>query len=185
MRTVQAVTRSRALIVLATLALALTACDSTVHGNPTPGTTTSAGTSSAAPSTGSTPFAGLNPCTVIDQVMAGQGYPPAEPSAADRNRSCASNKPGDANVGVALQDGEAYDQNIPDPTKASRGKVGDRPAIIEREPIGAVGQCSITMEVKPNSRALVSLSGNGTTEDACDRVKQIAVKVEQLLPKSS
>ncbi|EOD63394.1 hypothetical protein H480_37270 [Amycolatopsis vancoresmycina DSM 44592] len=124
----------------------------------------------------------MNPCTVIDQVMAGEGFPAATPGTVDSARSCASNKPGDANVGVALQDNAGYDQNIPDPSKASTGHVGKRNAIIEREGIGAVGQCTISIEVKPNSRALVSVSGNGTTQEACDRVTAIAIKVEKLLP---
>lgn len=187
-RSVQVVTRAArhraTVITLATLALALSACDSKVGGTPQAADTPTGSSSSAAPSNAPSgnPFADLNACTVIDQVMEGQGFPPAQPSAADRLRSCASNKTGDANVGVALQDGEIYNANIPDPSKASEGHVGARRAIIERDPVGAAGQCAITMEVKPSSRALVSLTTEGTTEAACERVKDIAIKVEKLLP---
>ncbi|MEV5715664.1 DUF3558 family protein [Amycolatopsis mediterranei] len=169
---------------MATLALALSACDSKVGGTPQAADTSSSSPSSATAtgSPGDNPFKGMSPCTIIDQVMAGEGFPPAAPGTVDRERSCASNKPGDAAVGVALQDNTGYDQGIPDPSKASRGHVGPRNAIIERGSIGAAGQCSISIEVKPKSRALVSVSGNDTTEQACDRVTAIAVKVEKLLP---
>jgi hypothetical protein len=178
------VTRAATVLTLATLALALSACDSKVGGTPQAAETSSSSPSSA-PATGSpggNPFTGLSPCTIIDQVMAGEGFPAAAPGTVDRERSCSSNKPGDAAVGVALQDNTGYDQGIPDPSKASRGHVGPRNAIIERGSIGAAGQCSISIEVKPKSRALVSVSGNDTTEQACDRVTAIAVKVEKLLP---
>jgi hypothetical protein len=180
----RAVRNRAALITLATLALVASACDSKVGGTPQAADTPTNQASTPAPSSGNSdnPFADMNACTVVDQVMAGQGFPPAQPSAADRFRSCASNKPGDANVGVALQDNAGYDQSIPDPSKTSRGHVGPRNAIIERDPIGAAGQCVITIEVKPNSRVLVSLSGNSPTEQACERVTAIAVKVEKLLP---
>ncbi|QKV77874.1 DUF3558 family protein [Amycolatopsis sp. Hca4] len=173
----------RAVLTSATLVLVLSACDSKVGGTPQAANTPSGSASPTKPSgTGDNPFTGLSPCTIIDQVMAGEGFPAAAPGTVDRERSCASNKPGDANVGVALQDNTGYDQGIPDPSKASRGHVGARNAIIERGSIGAAGQCTISIEVKPNSRALVSVSGNDTTEQACDRVTAIAVKVEKLLP---
>ncbi len=176
--------RRAALTSLVLLTLVVSACDSKVGGTPQAADTPSSSTSSAAPTgtSSSDPFAGLNPCDVVDQVMAGEGFPAAAPGTVDRERSCASNKPGDATIGVALQDNAGYDQSIPNPSRTSRGHVGQRNAIIEREPIGAAGQCVITMEVKPNSRALVSLSGNSTTDQACERVTAIAVKVEKLLP---
>ncbi len=175
------------MFTLASLVFALSACDSKVGGTPQAAGTPSSSAPTSSPSSGNgdNPFGGLSPCTIIDQVMAGEGFPAAAPGTVDSARSCASNKPGDANVGVALQDNAGYDQNIPDPSKASRGHVGARNAIIEREGIGAVGQCTISIEVKPNSRALVSVSGNGTTQEACDRVTAIAIKVEKLLPPAS
>ena len=171
--------------VVGVITLALTACSTSVGGQATP-VPTAPGTSSAAPPAGTgNPFAGMNPCTVLDQAAAGQGYPAAHPSTADSNRSCASDKPGDSTVGVALQNGQRFDQNISNPSKAVTGDVNGRPAIQEREPIGAVGQCSITMEVKPSSRALVSLSGGKTTDEACQLVNAIATKLEPLLPKNN
>ncbi|MGV9363430.1 DUF3558 family protein [Amycolatopsis sp. NPDC003731] len=169
------------------MTIALSACGSEVAGTPQAAGTSSSSASTTEPSGGSgdNPFTRLHPCTIVDQVLADDGFPAATPGTVDRERSCASNKPGDANVGVALQDNAGYDQNIPAPSKASRGHVGPRNAIIEREGIGATGQCTISIEVKPNSRALVSLSGHGTTQEACDRVTAIAIKVEKLLPPDS
>src|SRR5947208_5803648 len=166
MRTVQAVTRSRALIVLATLALALTACDSTVHGNPTTTTPTS-GLSSSSPSSND-PFAAVSPCTILDQALGGEGYPAAAPDLADPKHSCSVDKPSYGTVALSLQAGQTYEQNIPDPSKAHTGDVNGRPAVQIPERLGDKGACDIAMEVKPGSRAtvvIVLLSRN--TTEAC------------------
>src|SRR5689334_5750532 len=114
-------TRAATALTLATVALALSACDSKVEGNPQAAATTSSSASKPSGSSGDNPFTGMDPCKLLDQVMAGKGFPAATPGTVDRERSCASNKPGDATVGVALQDNAGYDQNIPDPSKAARG----------------------------------------------------------------
>jgi hypothetical protein len=176
------------LTAIGAIAFIISACSSTVGGEATPNPTTGGSVGSTAPSTSAStanPFEGMKPCALLDQVLAGQGYPAAHPSTADAKQSCASDKPGDSTVGLALQNGQLFDQNISNPGKAVTGSVNDRPAVQEREPIGAAGQCSVTMEVKPGSRALVSLSGGKTTDEACDRINAIATKLEPLLPKNN
>ncbi|SEP27767.1 hypothetical protein SAMN04489732_105245 [Amycolatopsis saalfeldensis] len=115
---------------------------------------------------------------------------PAAPTVADPQRSCHSAKPptgpeDSLDVGLSLQDGQSYKDNISNPSQASPGTVGPRAAVEEREPVGAKGQCSIAIEVKPNSRALISVSVNSDTDKACKTAESLAEKLEPLLPKNT
>lgn len=183
-------TRAATVLALATLALALSACDSKVGGTPQAAGTPSSSASTTKPSgaTGDNPFGEMKPCTTLDQALNGQGYPASVPTTADAARSCTTEKKtGDELTGVtiSLHAGQTINENIADPSKASTGTVNDRPAVQEREPIGAKGQCAIAMEVKPKSRAVVSVAlSYGTTDQACTDVNDIATKVEPLLPRS-
>ncbi|MEW2503576.1 DUF3558 family protein [Amycolatopsis sp. NPDC047767] len=171
---------------LAALACALTACDGSVGGNPTP-VSPSGSASSSAPSTPSdTPLAGMSPCKTLDQAVAGQGYSPSTPSIADQEHACDADKPGQDYLGLVLQDGQSYDANLPNPSKAQTGHVRARRAILELEPTGQEGLCAVSIEVKPKSRALVSASlAPGTTDAACTRARAVAEAVELLLPKNT
>jgi hypothetical protein len=127
----------------------------------------------------------MNPCTVLDQVLAGQGYPAAVPTTADAKRSCVSTKQGYGEIGVLLQGGQTIDENITDPSKASTGDVNGRRAIQIRNGLGGSGACDVKMEVKPNSRALVMVTlRTETTDEACRLVNDVATRVEVLLPKN-
>lgn len=181
----------RVLGTIAAAALCLTACTSQVGGQATP----SPRTASTGPATGSAsadpdnPFAGLSPCTVLDQALAGQGYPTAEPMVADKKNSCRSSKPtsGDTpgvDVGLSFQAGRGYKENVGNPGQASEGNVNGRPAVEEREPLNAKGQCDVWLEVKPRSRAFVLLASGSDTAKSCQMVETIAAKIEPLLPKS-
>ncbi|MGV9363432.1 DUF3558 family protein [Amycolatopsis sp. NPDC003731] len=176
-------------LALAASALALSACDSKVGGTPQAADTPSSSSSATQPSgaTADNPFGAMKPCPTLDQALSGQGYPAAAPTTADAARSCTTEKKvGDETIGVtlSLHAGQTINENIADPSKASTGTVNDRPAVQEREPIGAKGQCAIAMEVKPKSRAAVSVTLSfGTTEQACSDVNDVATKVEPLLPK--
>ncbi|WP_103336454.1 DUF3558 family protein [Amycolatopsis sp. CA-126428] len=182
-------TRAATVLALATLALALSACDSKVGGTPQAAGTSSSSAPTTKPSgaTGDNPFGDMKPCTTLDQALNGQGYPASVPTTADAARSCTTEKKtGDDSIRVSLSlhAGQTINENIADPSKASTGTVNDRPAVQEREPIGAKGQCSVGMEVKPKSRALVAVTlGVGTTDQACTDVNDISTKVEPLLPK--
>jgi outer membrane protein assembly factor BamA len=129
----------------------------------------------------------MKTCPTLDKALSGQGYPLSTPTAADAKRSCATQKKtADEVIGVtlSLQAGQTINENIADPSKASTGTVNDRPAVQEREPIGAKRQCAIMMEVKPESRAAVSVTlSYGTTDQACVDVNDIATRVEPLLPR--
>jgi hypothetical protein len=177
-------------IVLATAALTagLAGCTSEVGGQATPSSQATATTAPATADPGN-PFAGLSPCTILDQVLAGQGFPPAAPTLADSKHGCGTEKPTSGNVqsvdvSLILQPGGNYKNNVNNPGQASEGKVNGRPAIEEQEPQHSSGQCSIRFQVKQDSRALLVLSSSLDTASACNQVKDIAEKVEPLLPKN-
>ncbi|HWD02350.1 MAG TPA: hypothetical protein VG674_07850 [Amycolatopsis sp.] len=176
-----------AFVGLAALACALTACDgSSVGGTPAPATSSSSAPSSSAGQS-NTPLAGLSPCKTLDQALAGQGYPAATPDIADPEHVCDAQKPGqDDYLGLGLQDGQRYDTSISNPEKTQKGNVRDRRAILEPEPNHGSGICAVSIEVKPESRAIVSASlASGTTDQACTAAENLAAAVELLLPKTN
>ncbi|WP_410564262.1 DUF3558 family protein [Amycolatopsis sp. cmx-4-61] len=177
-----------AVLTLATLGLAVSACDSKVGGTPQAADTPSSiSNSTPSSATSGNPFGNMKPCATLDQALNGQGYPASVPATADSARTCTTEKKTGNDsilISLSLHAGQTINENIADPSKASTGTVNDRPAVQEREPIGAKGQCSVGMEVKPKSRALVSVTLTlGTTDQACTDVNDIATKVEPLLPR--
>jgi hypothetical protein len=187
------VTAKRVPVAFAALALtlSLSACTSQVGGQAAP--SSQAGVSTPDTSTASgdpnSPFAGLNQCTMLDQALAGQGFPQAEPTIARAKETCRATKPTSGStpgvdVALSLQAGQNYKDNVGNPSQASEGNVNGRPAVEEREPEHSTGQCGVWLEVKPNSRVLVLVSSGSDTASACKNVEEVAAKVEPLLPKS-
>jgi hypothetical protein len=175
--------------VALTFALGLTACTSQVGGQAAPSSTTAGATAPATNGTTGNPFTGLNPCTMLDQVLAGEGFPQATPTLARSKESCGANKPTSGNtpgvdVSLSLQAGQRYKDTVGNPGQASEGNVNGRPAVEEREPQHSSGQCGVWMEVKPDSRALVLVSSGSDTATACQKVEDVAAKIEPLLPKN-
>lgn len=174
------------------LTLALTACTSQVGGQANPSSSTSAvPTTNGATTDPRDPFADLSPCSILDQVLAGQGFGKAEAMVADTNTklSCRASKPTAGNTpgsdaALILQPGRNYKDSVGNPSQASEGNVNGRPAVEEREPEHSSGQCGVWLEVKPSSRALVLVSAGSDTPTACRQVEDIAAKVEPLLPKN-
>lgn len=176
-------------VAVAALALGfcLAACTSAVGGQATPSSPGSTANSTSADP--ADPFAGMSACTILDQALAGQGFPQAVPTVASPEHSCHSFKPtsGDTpglDLGLVLQAGGNYRDNVNNPTKASEGNVNGRPAIEEQEPLQAKGQCSIRFKVR-DSRALMSLAFGSDTAAACKKIEELAPKVEPLLPKNN
>lgn len=180
----------RVSVAFAALALGfgLTACTSTVGGQANPSSTDSTPSTSTAADPAN-PFAGVDACTILDQALAGQGFPPGVPAVAAAEHSCRTSKPtsGDTpgiDLGLVLQAGGNYRDNVNNPDKASDGKVNGRPAIEEQEPLRAKGQCAIRFQVR-DSRALFSLTFGSDTAAACKKIEELAPKVEPLLPKNN
>jgi hypothetical protein len=173
--------------VAVALVFGLTACTSEVGGQATPSSSVPATSTATADS--DNPFAGLSPCTILDQALAGQGFPQAEPTVADAKDGCRASKPSSGaaqglDIALVLQAGGNYKNNVNNPSQASEGKVNGRPAIEEREPQHSSGQCAIRFQVKQDSRALLVLNSDLDTASACKQVEGIAEKVEPLLPKN-
>jgi hypothetical protein len=172
------------------LAVGLSSCTSQVGGQANPSSAVeSATTSNSGTASADNPFAGFNQCTILDQALVGEGFPPAAPALVRSKETCDTQKltSGDTpgmTVGLSLQAGQNYKDNVGNPSQASEGKVNGRPAVEEREPLNSSGQCGVWLEVKPNSRALVLVSSGSDTPTACKKVEEVAAKIEPLLPKN-
>ncbi|WP_409462342.1 DUF3558 family protein [Amycolatopsis sp. GA6-003] len=174
----------KTLALLGALGIVTAGCSSPVTGTPQPGQPSSA---AAAPTSGN-PFSARNQCALLDRILAGQGFPKATPTVAQPTRSCASQKPSSGTekgieVGLFLQEGKLYTDNIAHPETARRGDINGRPSIEEPEQLNSPGQCDITMAVEPHSRANLGVTSDLTTAEACAQVEKYAVALEPLLPK--
>ncbi|GAA4549978.1 DUF3558 family protein [Amycolatopsis samaneae] len=177
---------------LAFAAITLTACSSHVGGQASPSPTApgSSASSTGATTDPSNPFAGLNQCTLLDQLLTGQGFPKAEPARADRTHTChsqrytgGSNENYDVNLG--LHPGQKINENLNNPAQAQNGKInGTRPSVRQPEPLNSKGQCQINLQVATNSRAYVLVTSGLDTERACTFAQQLAEKLDSQLPPS-
>ncbi|WIX81519.1 DUF3558 family protein [Amycolatopsis carbonis] len=172
-------------IVAAAVSLSVAACTGNVDGSakpdPAPSPSSAANTSN--------PLSGIAPCTTLDQVVSGQGFSPAVPTVADSEHSCRVHKDVQGatpalDISLSLHDGQNYKANIRNPSQASSGSVGPRAAIEEAEPLNVKGDCDVSLEVKPNSKATVGVSTD-TTDNACKTAESLAEKLEPLLPKNT
>lgn len=169
---------------LAALACALTACDGSVGGSPTPASTSGSASTSSSAVQSDTPLAARSACKLHDQALAGQDYPPATQSVADPEHACGTQKQDD--IGLDLQDGQSYDQGLSNTAQATRGKVRQRAAIFEPNINGGSGGCAVNIEVKPKSRAIVVATlSTGSTDDARLKARAVAEAIDALLPKTS
>ncbi|WP_297546402.1 DUF3558 family protein [Amycolatopsis sp.] len=165
----------------------LASCTSTVNGQPNPESSSSGPTTSASSNTGD-PFAGLSTCVLVDQAVAGQGFPPSQPDPVidPSRRQCGTKKPGFGNIGMELQAGQPYNTNLPANGTRTEGDISGRPSVQLQNTVSGEGGCDVVMEVKPNSRVIVLATlSTGTTAQACDFVGQVATKIERLLPKNN
>ncbi|MFD2466726.1 DUF3558 family protein [Amycolatopsis silviterrae] len=165
------------------------ACGNSINGT---GTATTSASAPANPASSSpNPFATLDQCQLVDQILSGQGFPPARPSIADANRSCRTKrtsvnaaKDPAAEVGIALQDGQKYTDNVLDPHSAHNGNINGRKLIEQRDLLGSPGGCQIGMEVGPDSRALVIVLIGDDTAAACEKAEDVATALDKLLPRN-
>ncbi|WP_409183418.1 hypothetical protein F9C11_02955 [Amycolatopsis sp. VS8301801F10] len=171
-------------VALGVAATTLTACDSSVNGDALPSTPAP---SSAPTSSPANPFASRNQCALLDQILSGKGFPKATPTEAQAQRSCGSQGGKETNftaIGLLLQEGQRYSDNIRNPSKARSGKLNGRPFVEDPEPLGSSGQCSMFFAVEPNSRAVLDVTGGTDTAASCRTAEDLASKLEPLLPKN-
>ncbi|WP_406640685.1 DUF3558 family protein [Amycolatopsis sp. WGS_07] len=186
-------TKTRRAVRLLSAAFALVgtaACSNPVDGSATPSASAPAPASSPA-SSSDNPFSSLNQCQLVDKILAGQGFPPAQPSVADSNRSCRTKKMSEnaakdpaAEVGIALQNGQKYTENIQNPNSAHNGNIDGRKLIEQRDLLGSPGGCQIGMEVGPNARALVIVLIGDDTAAACKKAEEVATALDKMLPRN-
>jgi hypothetical protein len=123
---------------------------------------------------------------MLDQALAGQGYPASTPDTADPEHACDTVKPGYGTLGVNLQDGQSYNSHLGDAKQTQEGHVRNRRAVLSKGILQTSAGCEVSMEVKPNSRAIVDAAlSSGTLDQACTDARKLAEEVDLLLPKSS
>ncbi|PKV92007.1 hypothetical protein ATK30_2795 [Amycolatopsis echigonensis] len=88
-----------------------------------------------------------------------------------------------AEVGIALQNGQKYTENIQNPHSAHEGNIDGRKLIEQRDLLGSPGGCQIGMEVGPNARALVIVLIGDDTAAACKKAEDVATALDKLLPR--
>lgn len=139
-------------------------------------------TATGTPKTQANPFTGFKACELLDKAMAGMGFPPSEVSIAGSNNGCQTSKPQVATYALYLQPSYPLGKFGDNPSKLHDGQINGRNAVLRRENGGSDGACDIAMAVPPADTAIVGLQYNGSTDKACDLVKQLAKKIEPMLP---
>ncbi|MFB9931201.1 hypothetical protein ACFORO_18420 [Amycolatopsis halotolerans] len=172
---------SRLLVLLGAGAIALTACDKSVNGKAAPNAP-----ASPSASTGN-PFADRNQCALLDQILSGTGYPKAKSSIAQERKACVTQKSSGGlnatDVALLLQEDQRYDSDIKNTTQARSGSLGGRKFIEDPAELGSAGQCTISMSVQTDSRAIILVTGGKDTAASCKTAEDLATKLDPLLPK--
>ncbi|OXM74644.1 MULTISPECIES: DUF3558 domain-containing protein [Amycolatopsis] len=158
--------RSAALVAAVVVTTGLTACSTTVSGRPTPAPRTT----SEAP----TPLDALNACTLLDQLLAGQGFTPGQRIGV-RNE-CGATKPGYGSVSIALDPERADPPGTPFDVNGRKALIGQ---------FTGPGTCEVVLVVTEHARAsatVVLLSGD-LQDEACAAAEDLATSLEPLLPR--
>jgi hypothetical protein len=178
--------RSWAMLSVIAVAVVLSGCSDESGGTPLPVPTNSISSGpKGSSSTSEGVFGDLDACEVLDKALNGQSFPPAIVDKAGGDNGCDTSKPRVASVALSLQPDLGIQETNADPAKIHVGKINNRPAVQVREPLGSTGGCGIMIEVTENSRAHVTAAFNGTTEEACQFITDVAKKVEPQLPKGN
>ncbi|WP_235716329.1 DUF3558 domain-containing protein [Amycolatopsis sp. ATCC 39116] len=157
------------------LGAVLVGCTSTVHGTPSPATSGIPTSANA-----NDPFAGLVACQVLDQLNAGQGFNPGD-NISHRNE-CTATKPGLGSNGLALDPVQGlaeFRETDPDATETT---VNGRKALEVQNALG----CTVAFEVSEHARVLaqMAMSQPENNSQACPLARDLAARVEALLPKT-
>ncbi|WP_084470162.1 DUF3558 family protein [Amycolatopsis benzoatilytica] len=181
--------KSFGILTLLSAVAALGGCSKSVDGATESSTPTSPSAPSSSASSAEGSLTGLNQCDLLDQALAGQGFPPAKPTVADSKRTCGSQKlpPSGSSapsvvVALSLQSGQRYTDNVNHPETARTGHIKKRASIEQPAPLGISGGCQINMAVGENSRVLVVVTSGSDTDGACKMAANVAAAVEPKLP---
>ncbi|WP_435121559.1 DUF3558 domain-containing protein [Amycolatopsis thermoflava] len=161
----------QAVAAIACLAMATTACTTTVPGAAVPAPTSSAANADV--------FAGLNACQVLDQLTAGEGFNPGENKS--RRNECGATKPEFGTYGLALDSVQGLREFAENSEGVVETSVNGRNALQAPIPLGG---CAIVIEVSEHARAMVQVSlSSNDDQQACVDAQAFAEKLEPLLPK--
>lgn len=159
-------------------ALAVTSCSSTTPGTASPST------GAVSPSTASTAtanvFGSLNACRILDQLVAGQGFASGTNESA-RNQ-CTTSKLNFGAYGIAFDPMQGLSEYSSQNPGATTTTINGRKAL-QAEP--SPGFCEFALEVGQHARAQAgaNMASSTANAQACPNAKQLAEKLEPLLPK--
>lgn len=171
--------RHALIVVLAGAVLASTACTNPTTRN---AGQASASTPTPAPSASRRDvFGEMNACQVLDDLLAGQGFEPGENKT--RRNECGTLKPDYGGYAIALDPVQGLAEFVVTDPGAVSTKINGRNAM--QAPTGIYGGCAIAIEVSAHARALVvaTMSYSENQPMACPAARELAVKLEPLLPK--
>ncbi|UQS22615.1 hypothetical protein L1857_07170 [Amycolatopsis thermalba] len=160
--------------------LAMAGCSETVAGMPSPAEEVSASPSARSPEEA---LADMDACTVLGQLLEGEGFAPGERKTA-RNE-CHASKPDYGTYSLALdpvQGLSEYSRQVPGSAPAT---VNGREAR-QGEPFGAgQGMCDFALKVGAHGRAVATATMLRAEQRAraCDAARELAAELEPLLPK--
>ncbi|WP_027942641.1 DUF3558 domain-containing protein [Amycolatopsis taiwanensis] len=160
--------------LVATAAMAVTGCSSTIAGTASPATTSRTGTASG------NVFDALNACQVLDQLLAGQGFHPGDNQ--NTRNECTTSKLDFGAYSIALDPTRGLTEFAASNVGATQTVVNGRNAM-QAEP--SPGMCVYALEVGQNALALALANMASSTDNAqaCPNAEQLAEKLEPLLPK--
>jgi len=170
----------RTVIGLAALSavLIVTACSSTVSGIPSPDPRASSMTPSAGPQDA---LSALDSCTILEQLVAGQGFEAGVRKTA-RNE-CHVSKPEYGTLSLALDPQQGLADLETQDAGRTPAEINGRRALVG-EPERS-GMCEVGLGVTEGSRALVlvTLVNSDLYAQACPAARDLATKLEPLLPR--
>ncbi|NYI89685.1 hypothetical protein HNR02_003008 [Amycolatopsis endophytica] len=155
--------------------MTLAACTATVSGTPSPEQRPS-----EAPGAGDA-LKSLDACTVLNQLLADQGFNPGERKTV-RNE-CVATKIEYGALGIALDPVQGLDDLAGQLAGSATLEVNGRKGIIG-QPSGE-GSCEVGLEVGEHARAVViaSISRSDLRAQVCTAAQELAAELEPLLPR--
>ena len=172
------ISRFAALVAAAVTALTLTGCSTMVNGTPSPDPQVTAAPSGTSPEDA---LKSLEACPVLDQLLSGQGFAPGE--RITRRNECDATKPGYGTVGIALDPLQGLTDTQHQDPAATALEINGRKALVGE--FTGPGTCEVALEVAEHARASAAavLLGTDRQAEACSAARDLATKLEPLLPK--
>jgi len=168
--------RTVAISAVASALLAVSACSTTVTGTPSP----EPRATSSSPSAGEALNA-LDACTVLDHLLAGQGFDPGVSKTA-RNE-CHASKLEYGTLSLALDPSQGLAEFEASADAVTQFDLSGRRAV-SGVPAGP-GTCAVVLEVTEHARAMAgaTMLAPERQAQACPAARELATALEPLLPR--